>query len=193
MLKCCRYFAGETAYSRARYPPGFNNMSKVKSPDTTELNTQSSGTDAAAASDATGAIDLARFSQSPVPQREYLQLLLAQLRRVEDLEQENRKLLAERGVMNEKYQAQLKIVAALKAENTNRHVSINGKLESMSQTAIDELPEINAAEFQPAQETANNTGIAQGYKAITNTTAALGSSVKSSAGWCGRKVVAILT
>ena len=171
-------------------------MSKVKSPDTAELNTQSSGKgagSAAAASDAMGAIDLAKFSQSPVPQREYLQLLLAQLRRMEDLEQENRKLLAEREVMNEKYQAQLKIVAALKAENTNRHVSINGKLESMSQTAIDELREIDAAEFQPVQETANNTGIAQGYKAITNTTAALGSSVKSSAGWCGRKVVAILT
>jgi len=120
---------------------------------------------------------------------------------VEDLEQENRKLLAERDVLNEKYQEQLKIVTALKTEKVRNHrgpqTSKKNQGRSLSKTtAIHELPEIDAAEFQPVQEE-SESGLAQSYKVVADTTAALGNavgnSVKSSASWCGKKVVAILT
>jgi len=121
--------------------------------------------------------------------------MLVQLRRVEDLEQENRKLLAERDVLNEKYQEQLKIVTALKAEKArvrSSKKSTNAK-SSPQTSSIDELPAIDAAEFQPVQDTSTNNGLTQGYKVVADTTAALGNSFKSSASWCGKKVVSILT
>ena len=175
-------------------------MSKLIKPGTSELNTRSSSADTAAVSES-GAIDsieLNKITQSPVSQRDYLQLMLVQLRRVEDLEQENRKLLAERDVLNEKYQEQLKIVTSLKAEKarvrSSKKSSSARKAKTSTQTSnIDELPAIDAAEFQPVQDMSTDNGLTQGYKVVADTTAALGSSFKSSASWCGKKVVSILT
>ena len=174
-------------------------MSKLNKPGVNGLNVQTSGKDTGTAVSASGAVDsvdLEKCAASSVPQRDYLQLMLVQLRRVENLEQENRKLLAERDVLNEKYQEQLQIVTALKAEKILGRSSKQGmnksRVKSSKTQALKELPAIDAAEFQPLQDQ-SDTGLTQGYKAIANTTAALGSSVKSSASWCGKKVVAILT
>ena len=177
-------------------------MSKLIKPGTSELNTRSSSADTAAVSESgeinSGAIDsieLNKITQSPVSQRDYLRLMLVQLRRVEDLEQENRKLLAERDVLNEKYQEQLKIVTSLKAEKARVRSSkkSSNARTSKSSSNIDELPAIDAAEFQPLQDMSTNNGLTQRYKVVADTTAALGNSFKSSASWCGKKVVSILT
>ena len=181
-------------------------MSKLIKPGTGELNTRSSSADAGSAvsesgpinSGAIDSIELNKITQSPVSQRDYLQLMLVQLRRVEDLEQENRKLLAERDVLNEKYQEQLKIVTSLKVEKarvrSSKKSTNSSTAKSSPQTSnIDELPAIDAAEFQPLQDMSTNNGLTQGYKVVADTTAALGNSFKSSASWCGKKVVSILT
>ena len=135
-------------------------MSKLIKPGTSELNTGSSSADTDSAVSESGAIDsieLNKITQSPVSQRDYLHLMLVQLRRVEDLEQENRKLLAERDVLNEKYQEQLKIVTSLKVEKarvrSSKKSTNAGTAKSSSQNSnIDELPAIDAAEIQPLQD-----------------------------------------
>jgi len=134
-------------------------------------------------------------AQAQVTQRDYLQLLLAQERRLENLEKENRKLLAERDVLNEKLKAQLQIVARLQSDQTSVK-QIRSKADNHS-TQLDELPMIDAAEFQPIQEIEQESVLTQSYKVVSGTTSALGSSLgssmKISATWCGKKVASILT
>lgn len=130
-------------------------------------------------------------AHAQLTQRDYLQLLLAQERRLENLEQENRKLLVERDVLNEKLQAQLQIVAALQSDNKSVK-QLKPKVDRRS-THIDELPMIDAAEFQPLQDIAHESVLTQSYKVVSGTTSALGNSMKTSATWCGKKVVSILT
>lgn len=126
-------------------------------------------------------------TQRQVSQRDYLQLLLAQNRRLENLEQENRKLLAERDVLNEKYQAQLQIVKALKSEGVNTEAQVGPSVLRLPEATADkELPMIDAAEFQPVQEQPQGSRLQKSASAVTTT-------VKSSAARCGRKFLAIMT
>jgi len=113
-----------------------------------------------------------------------------------DPKEENRKLLSERDVLNEKYQEQLRIVEVLQSEKS-LHCSLeqtsSENQRKVQTSSIDELPAIDASEFRPLRDQSGNGGLTQGYKVVAETTAALSSTVKSSASWCGKKVVSILT
>lgn len=197
-------------------------ISSIPAGTDTELTSQNpvaseiDGPDAQASSSATQLHPAAGSHGSQATQRDYLQLLLAQERRLDNLEQENRKLLTERDVLNEKYQAQLQLVEALtvlQGVDANKPAAtkaaskpvqrdikkraplknVRPKNTSQTSVTIEELPMIDASEFQPAQPVLVESVVDKGRKAVTDVTTVTASTVKTSAVWCGKKIVSILT
>ena len=174
-------------------------MSKLNKVSTGGLSPHSRGANTDFAVSEPNSIDsagLEKSTLSSIPQTDYVQLMMLQLHRLENLERENRKLLAERDLLREKYYEQLQIVETLKSEKAPDHGSTypsnkGSSTSSPQMPAIEDLPAIDPAEFRPLRS--NENVLTRACKLVAGTPAALGGSVKSSVSWCGKKVISILT
>jgi len=128
------------------------------------------------------------YGSNSVSQKDYIQLLLVQERRLENLQMENRKLASERDFLNEKYQAQLQINKASKLQS---HANLAAGEEQAGE--LDELPMIDASEFQPVKEQPVLSQRQQLQLNVSEKLEPVTSAAKATSLWCGRKLFALLT
>ncbi len=132
---------------------------------------------------------------SPEFQSDYLKLLWSQERRVESLKRDNRELTSERDLLQRRCAAQLEVIDALKAGRNVVRMPVSSSNDGARKRSIqlEDMPEFDAAEFQPIDDAPYVSILEKLSRPILNSFKSLSAALKLSGVWMAKKIFAILT